>query len=137
MTPKSWQIREEYVARMVGDQKTPGLATLRLAAGQQYDIDQLQQRAERAERAADVLRRLTFAAAEELIELRARVAALEEASACNLSYEGIHESGKAYRRNVAVTYGGSLFISERETSARPGTPDSGWRLAVKKGRDAR
>lgn len=42
---------------------------------------------------------------------------------------------KTYRKGAGVSWGGSYWIAQRETSAKPETPDSGWRLAVKKGRN--
>lgn len=36
-----------------------------------------------------------------------------------------------------VTWGGSLWIAQRSTTQKPDTADSGWRLAVKKGRDGK
>lgn len=44
---------------------------------------------------------------------------------------------RVYEKGDCVTWGGSLWICQRETSAKPDSPDSGWRLAVKKGRDGR
>ena len=41
-----------------------------------------------------------------------------------------------YERGDAVTYGGSLWIAQRDTNEYPRGEDSGWRLAVKRGRDA-
>jgi hypothetical protein len=43
---------------------------------------------------------------------------------------------REYKAGDAVTWGGSLWIAQKETEAKP---DSGedWRLAVKRGRDAR
>lgn len=46
------------------------------------------------------------------------------------------ERGADYERGDAVSFGGSLWIAQRSTIARPGTDDS-WRLAVKKGRDGK
>lgn len=40
-----------------------------------------------------------------------------------------------YEKGDGVTWGGSFFIAQRATQAKPDTPDSGWRLAVKRGRD--
>jgi hypothetical protein len=50
---------------------------------------------------------------------------------------GVFKAEEAYARGDAVTWGGSLWIAQKETSAKPDTPDSGWRLAVKKGRDGK
>ncbi len=43
----------------------------------------------------------------------------------------------AYEAGDAVTFGGSLWIALRATSAKPGDGSLDWRLAVKKGRDGR
>ena len=50
---------------------------------------------------------------------------------------GVYKAGEAYEHGDAVTWGGSLWIAQRQTDAKPDTPDSGWRLAVKKGRDGK
>src|SRR5690625_966971 len=51
----------------------------------------------------------------------------------NLVYRGIWKDGQ-YERGDAVTWAGSLWIAEQDTMSKPSTDDSGWRLAVKKGR---
>ena len=43
---------------------------------------------------------------------------------------------EAYQKGDGVSYDGSFWIAQRETSSRPGTGQDDWRLAVKKGRDA-
>jgi hypothetical protein len=50
---------------------------------------------------------------------------------------GVYKEGESYVRGDAVTWGGSLWIAQAETKAKPDGPDSGWRLAVKKGRDGK
>lgn len=50
---------------------------------------------------------------------------------------GVWSDGKTYVKGDCCTWGGSLWICQRETSAKPDSPDSGWRLAVKKGRDGK
>lgn len=52
-------------------------------------------------------------------------------------YCGIYAAGQEYMTGDVVTWGGSMWIAERDTSAKPDTADSGWRLAVKKGRDGK
>jgi integrin beta 3 len=52
-------------------------------------------------------------------------------------YRGVFKEGSAYLAGDSVSFGGSTFIAERETSAKPETPDSGWRLSVKRGRDGK
>lgn len=50
---------------------------------------------------------------------------------------GVYKAGGHYEAGDAVTWGGSLWIAQRATDAKPDTPESGWRLAVKKGRDGK
>lgn len=50
-------------------------------------------------------------------------------------YRGVWREG-AHKAGDAVTWGGSLWIAQRDTEAKPETDDS-WRLAVKKGRDGK
>jgi hypothetical protein len=49
---------------------------------------------------------------------------------------GVWKEGAAYVAGDAVSHGGSLFIAQAETSARPSKSDE-WRLAVKRGNDGR
>lgn len=42
-----------------------------------------------------------------------------------------------YETGDSVTWGGSTWIAQRETSAKPDSPDSGWRLSTKRGRDGK
>jgi len=50
---------------------------------------------------------------------------------------GVFKEGQAYTLGDAVTFGGSLWIAQKNTGDKPDGPDTGWRLAVKKGRDGR
>lgn len=50
---------------------------------------------------------------------------------------GVYRAGESYERGDAVSWGGSLWIAQKETDAKPDTADSGWRLAVKRGRDGK
>lgn len=50
---------------------------------------------------------------------------------------GVFKEGEQYVRGNAVTWGGSLWIAQRDTSSKPDAPDSGFRLAVKRGRDGK
>lgn len=54
-------------------------------------------------------------------------------------YQGIWQAGIGYQRGDGVTLDGSFWIALADTSARPGTEQGrdAWRLAVKRGRDAR
>ena len=49
---------------------------------------------------------------------------------------GPYKSGESYEKGDAVSYGGSLWIAQDATNEKP-DGGKGWRLAVKKGRDAR
>jgi hypothetical protein len=50
---------------------------------------------------------------------------------------GVFKDGSAYEAGDGCTWGGSFWIAQRETSAKPDSPDSGWRLSIKKGRDGK
>jgi hypothetical protein len=49
---------------------------------------------------------------------------------------GVYKDGSEYAKGDAATWAGSLWIAQRETTAKPGDGDD-WRLAVKKGRDGK
>ena len=49
---------------------------------------------------------------------------------------GVWKPGQ-YEAGDAVTTKGSWWVATRDTDGRPGDPDSGWRLAVKRGRDGK
>lgn len=49
---------------------------------------------------------------------------------------GPYRSGETYQKGDAVSYGGSLWIAQDETFEKP-DGGSGWRLAIKKGRDGK
>jgi integrin beta 3 len=51
-------------------------------------------------------------------------------------YREVWREGE-YERGDVVTWGGSIFIAQRKPTGKPGDPDSGWRLAVKHGRDGK
>lgn len=51
--------------------------------------------------------------------------------------QGVYRAGEKYVRGDAVTWGGSLWIAQKDTDAKPDSQDSGWRLAVKRGRDGK
>lgn len=50
---------------------------------------------------------------------------------------GVFSEGKEYAEGDGVTWGGSYWIAQRATSQKPDTADSGFRLAVKRGRDGK
>jgi collagen type III alpha len=55
-------------------------------------------------------------------------------------YEDVYKDGKSYQTGDSVTWGGSLYIAQKDTSAKPGQPSDdsrAWRLAVKKGADGK
>jgi len=49
---------------------------------------------------------------------------------------GVWKEGAAYVAGDGVTLGGSFFIAQSDTTAKPGKSDD-WRLAVKRGTDGR
>lgn len=50
---------------------------------------------------------------------------------------GVYDAGKGYEKGDAVSDGGSLWIAQKDApNHKPGDGD-GWRLAVKRGRDAK
>lgn len=63
-----------------------------------------------------------------------RLAALEARP--GLKYRGVWNHG-AYAPGDLVTHKGSLWHCEQPTHAAPGDGSEAWRLAVKRGRDAR
>lgn len=50
---------------------------------------------------------------------------------------GVFKEKQEYAAGDGVTWGGSYWIAQRDTSDKPDMPNSGWRLAVKKGRDGK
>lgn len=50
---------------------------------------------------------------------------------------GVFKDGHVYTPGDSVTWAGSYWIAQKETGAKPDSPESGWRLAVKKGRDGK
>lgn len=55
---------------------------------------------------------------------------------CSMIYRGVWREG-TYQRGDTVTWGGSMFVADRETTDKPETADSGWKLATKRGRDGK
>ncbi len=51
-------------------------------------------------------------------------------------YRGVYAPAKTYEKDDSVTYGGSVWIATQDA---PGTPSNGdgWKLCVKRGRDAK
>lgn len=50
---------------------------------------------------------------------------------------GVFREGGKYLKGNGVTWGGSYWIAQKDGPGKPDTPDSGWRLAVKKGQNGR
>jgi hypothetical protein len=50
-------------------------------------------------------------------------------------YRGVYVIGKLYERGDVVTWAGSLWHANAETTTRPGDGAPAWTLAVKRGRD--
>ena len=52
-------------------------------------------------------------------------------------HRDVYQPEKQYERGDVVTYGGSQWTAQRDTSERPGSENSGWMLSVKRGRDGK
>jgi integrin beta 3 len=50
---------------------------------------------------------------------------------------GVYKTGQTYQAGDGVTWAGSFWIAQRETSEKPGEGPTGWRLAVKAGREGK
>jgi integrin beta 3 len=51
---------------------------------------------------------------------------------------GVYQAGRVYERGDSVTWGGSSWIAQVDAPpGKPGDPESGWRLAVKRGADGK
>lgn len=50
---------------------------------------------------------------------------------------GYYREGDAYEKGDGVTFGGSYWIAQSPTRTKPEVGNADWRLAVKKGRDAK
>lgn len=51
-------------------------------------------------------------------------------------YRSVYKDGAVYQKGDAVTFGGSLWVAQKDTKAKPGTHED-WRLAVKRGADGK
>ena len=74
---------------------------------------------------------------EEKIEQQDERIAELEARPVGLKYLGTFERGTSYAEHDGVTHHGSTWVARRATTSEPGTPDSGWQLAVKRGADGK
>lgn len=52
-------------------------------------------------------------------------------------YRGVFQDGRGYLKNDRVTWAGSEWHANEDTSIKPGDGSKAWTLAVKKGRDGR
>ncbi len=50
---------------------------------------------------------------------------------------GFFKEGQTYEQGDGVTFGGSYWIAQKATSAKPEVGSEDWRLAVRKGRDGK
>lgn len=50
---------------------------------------------------------------------------------------GYYVEGESYQKHDGVTFGGSYWIAQKETTSKPEIGNEDWRLAVKKGRDGK
>jgi hypothetical protein len=72
-------------------------------------------------------------------ERNARIEALERRCdvlerRTTIKYCGIYQSGAVYEEGNLCTARGGLWLATRQTAAKPGGDDSGWKLVVKEGR---
>lgn len=51
--------------------------------------------------------------------------------------KGVFSEGNEYEAGDGVSYAGSFWIAQKDTSERPNGEHTGWRLAVKRGRDGK
>ena len=52
-------------------------------------------------------------------------------------YRGVFEAGRRYAPGDTVTFGGSSWVCNAPTDAKPGETEKAWTLAVKRGRDGK
>jgi integrin beta 3 len=74
-----------------------------------------------------------------LVEFRSNAKVLGRVRLAAVLDRGVYDQAKEYEKGDAVSFGGSLFIAQRDTKAgeKPEEGGAGWRLAVKRGRDGR
>ena len=94
--------------------------------------ERIEQRVERAIEAitftsADGGRTLRFALGDKVVR---------EVKTAIVLDAGVWKEGTSYAAGDGVTLGGSFFIAQADTTAKPGKSDD-WRLAVKRGNDGR
>jgi len=52
-------------------------------------------------------------------------------------YRGVYEGGRVYQPGDVVTFGGSGWVANVTTNAKPGETEKAWQLAIKRGRDGK
>jgi integrin beta 3 len=52
-------------------------------------------------------------------------------------YRGVYEAGRRYAPGDTTTFGGSVWVCNAPTDAKPGETEKTWTLAVKRGRDGK
>ena len=52
-------------------------------------------------------------------------------------YRGVYEAGRRYAPGDTATFGGSMWVCNAPTDAKPGETEKTWTLAVKRGRDGK
>lgn len=62
---------------------------------------------------------------------------VEELKATQFEDCGVWKESTIYRKGNGVSHQGSFWIAQTETAERPGGPETGWRLAVKAGREGK
>lgn len=50
---------------------------------------------------------------------------------------GVYKSGAAYEQGDSVTYGGSFWIAQKDTSEGPGGDSGDWRMAIRRPKDGK
>ncbi len=50
--------------------------------------------------------------------------------------KGVWKEG-AFKKGDTVTWSGAMWIAQKDTETKPETPNSDWRLAVKRGREGK
>lgn len=72
----------------------------------------------------------------EIAGLEKRLQHVEQRKA--FDYTGTFKQGQSYTKGQGCTHDGSIFIAMRDyPDGTPGTAGCGWKLACKRGRDAR
>jgi hypothetical protein len=75
--------------------------------------------------------------AEELRKRDEKIKALEDKPP-GLQYAGVYRPGASYPKHTGVSHQGSVWVARKDfPSKQPGEPNSGWILAVKRGRDGK